>query len=75
MSAAVKIQDYNTTASQVFLAALGADGTPALLAADRPAAVAQKFTYANGQIRFVEHFATYNPATQTGDVIAVDAFS
>jgi hypothetical protein len=74
MSAAVQIRDYNTTASQVLLAAAGPGGTPALLAADRPAAVAQKFTYANGQIRFVEHFATYDPATQTGDVIAIHQY-
>jgi hypothetical protein len=70
----VQVQDWPRTASQVVLAALGPDGKPALLAADRPAAAAQKFTYANGQIRFVEYFADYNPATQTGDVIAIHEF-
>jgi hypothetical protein len=75
MSAAVKIQDYNTTASQVFLAALGTDGKPALLAADRPAALAQKFRYTGGTLTSIEYYADYDPATQTGDLVAIDDFT
>jgi hypothetical protein len=74
-AAAIQIRDYNTTASQVFLAALGADGTPALLAADRPAALAQKFRYTGGTLTSIEYYAGYDPATQTGDLIAIDDFS
>jgi len=72
----VKIQDYNTVASSVLLAALGAAGTPALLAADKPAGVvAQKFIYAGGTLTSIEYYADYDPATQTGDLVAIDDFT
>lgn len=72
----VKVQDYNTVASSVLLAALGAAGTPALLAADRPAgAVAQKFIYNGSTLASIEYYASYDPATQTGDMIATEDFS
>jgi hypothetical protein len=72
----LKVQDYNTVASSVLLAALGAAGTPALLAADRPAgAVAQKYIYAGTTLTSIEYYASYDPATQTGDMIATEDFS
>jgi hypothetical protein len=72
----VKVQDYNTVASSVLLAALGAAGTPALLAADKPAGVvAQKFIYTGGTLTSIEYYADYDPATQTGDLVATDDFT
>ena len=67
----VKIQDWNRVASQVVLVAQGPDGKPALLSADRPAgATAEKFTTTSGKVTKVEYFSTYDPATETGTLIA-----
>lgn len=71
----VKIQDWNRVASQVVLVAQGPDGKPALLAADKPAgAVAEKYTYGGGKITKIEYFATYDPATETGTLLATRNF-
>jgi hypothetical protein len=55
---------------------MGTAGTPALLAADRPGGViAQKYIYNGGTLTSIEYYATYDPATQTGDMIATEDFS
>jgi hypothetical protein len=67
----VKIQDWNRVASQVVLVAQGPDGKPALLSADKPAgSTAEKFTYTSGKVTKIEYFSAYNPATETGTLIA-----
>ena len=72
----IKVQDYNTVASSVLLAALGAAGTPALLSADNPAgAIAQKFHYAGGQISAIEFYSDYDPATQNGTLLGIHQFT
>jgi hypothetical protein len=67
----VKIQDWNKIASQVVLVALGPDGKPALLSADKPAGtLAEKFTYSSGKVITIEYFSTYDTVTQTGTLLA-----
>ena len=67
----VKIQDWNKVASQVVLVALGPDGKPALLSADKPAGtLAEKFTYTTGKVTKIEYFSTYDTTTQTGTLLA-----
>lgn len=67
----VKIQDWNKVASQVVLVALGPDGKPALLSADKPAGtLAEKYTYTTGKVTKIEYFSTYDTATQTGTLLA-----
>jgi hypothetical protein len=67
----VKIQDWNKIASNVVLVAQGPDGKPALLSADKPAgAIAEKFTYTSTKVTKIEYFSTYDPATETGTLIA-----
>ena len=67
----VKIQDWNKIASQVVLVALGPDGKPALLAAEKPAGtLAEKFTYTSGNVTKIEYFSTYDTVTQTGTLLA-----
>jgi hypothetical protein len=67
----VKIQDWNKIASNVVLVAQGPDGKPALLSADKPAgAIAEKFTYTSSKVTKIEYFSTYDPATETGTLLA-----
>jgi hypothetical protein len=67
----VKIQDWNRVASQVVLVAQGPDGKPALLSADKPAgSTAEKFTYTGGKVTAIQYFSSYDPATETGTLIA-----
>jgi hypothetical protein len=67
----VKIQDWNRVASNVVLVAQGPDGKPALLSADKPAgAIAEKFTYTSTKVTKIEFFSTYDPATETGTLLA-----
>jgi hypothetical protein len=67
----VKIQYWNRVASNVVLVAQGPDGKPALLSADKPAgATAEKFTYTSSKVTKIEYFSTYNPATETGTLLA-----
>jgi hypothetical protein len=67
----LKIQDFNAIVSQVIAVAMGPDGRPALLSADKPAgASAEKFTYSGGKVITIEYFKDYVPLTQTGTLIA-----
>ena len=67
----LRIQDFNKTVSQVFAVAQGPDGKPALLPVDKPAgAVAEKFIKTAGKITAIEYYATYNPTTETGTLVA-----
>lgn len=68
---AVRLQDYNRIVSQVVATATGPDGKPTLLSADKPAGVvAEKFTTVNGKVTAIQYYSTYNPATQTGTLVA-----
>ena len=67
----IKFQDYNRIVSQVVAVAMGPDGKPALISADEPAgSVAKKFTTIGGKVTAIEYFSSYNPATETGTLIA-----
>ena len=67
----IKVQDYERTVSKVRAVAIGPDGEPSLLSADKPAGTtAEKFTFTSGKLSTVEYFSTYDPNTQTGTLLA-----
>lgn len=67
----IKIQDFNTVASQVVLVAQGPDGRPALISSDKPGETsAEKLTYTGTKVTKIEYFKDYDPATETGTLLA-----
>lgn len=63
----IRFQDYNRIVSQVVAVAMGPDGKPALISADKPAgATAEGFTYnVNAQPTAIAYYSAFDPATET----------
>ena len=63
----MNVQDYPKNVSQVVAVAMGPDGRPALLTADRPAGTkAEGFTYnVSGQVTAIAFYAAFDTSTNT----------
>ena len=66
----VSISDYPKKVTKLAAVAIGPDGEPAMLHADKPAgSVAEKFTWTAGKVTKIEYFSAYDPNTEDGTLI------